>query len=71
MTTSFPDLVVGALVVWPSAPGAPLGVVVEVDGPRVRVRFDGDPELKSSMRGQTQSSESDSQEWSDASAQAP
>lgn len=40
------DLVAGALVTWPSAPGAPVGVVTEVDGPRIRVRFDGDDESK-------------------------
>ncbi len=40
------ELVAGALVTWPSAPGAPVGVITEVDGPRVRVRFDGDDESK-------------------------
>ena len=40
------DLVAGALVRWPTAPGSPLGVVAEVDGPRIRVRFDGDSESK-------------------------
>ncbi len=44
--TSAPELVVGALVCWPTAPGSPLGVVLEVDGPRIRVRFDGDAEPK-------------------------
>lgn len=39
-------IVRGAVVRWPSAPGEPVGVVEEVDGPRVRVRFDGDPEPK-------------------------
>ena len=40
------DLVAGALVQWPDAPGAPLGVVTQVDGPRLHVRFDEDPEPK-------------------------
>ena len=40
------DLVLGALVRWPSAPGAPVGVIHEVDGPRIKVRFDGDGESK-------------------------
>ena len=40
------DLVAGALVRWPSAPGAPVGVITEVDGPRIKVRFDGDGEAK-------------------------
>ena len=40
------ELVAGGLVRWPTAPGSPMGVVVEVDGPRVRVRFDGDSESK-------------------------
>lgn len=31
---------------WPSAPGAPEGVITEVDGPRIRVKFDGDDEAK-------------------------
>jgi ATP-dependent helicase HepA len=44
--TSAPELVVGALVCWPTAPGSPLGVVLDVDGPRIRVRFDGDAEPK-------------------------
>jgi len=39
-------IVRGAVVRWPSAPGEPIGVVEEVDGPRLRVRFDGDPEPK-------------------------
>ncbi len=34
------------MVRWPSAPGEPIGVVEEVDGPRLRVRFDGDSEPK-------------------------
>lgn len=38
------DLVVGALVRWPAAPGSPVGVVLELDASRVRVRFDGDDE---------------------------
>jgi SNF2 family DNA or RNA helicase len=40
------SVVTGALVEWPDAPGAPLGVVTEVDGQRVHVRFDGDPGVK-------------------------
>jgi ATP-dependent helicase HepA len=40
------DVVAGAVVRWPSAPGAPIGVVSEIDGPRIRVRFDGEPEPK-------------------------
>ena len=40
------DLPVGALVQWPDAPGAPLGVITEVDGPRIHVRFDHDAEQK-------------------------
>ena len=40
------NLVVGALVRWPSAPGAPLGVIDQVDGLRIRVRFDGNDEAK-------------------------
>lgn len=40
------ELVSGALVRWPSAPGAPVGVITEVDGPRIRVRFDGENESK-------------------------
>lgn len=40
------DLVAGALVRWPSAPGSPIGVVIEVDGPRLKVRFDGESETK-------------------------
>lgn len=40
------DLVAGALVQWPDAPGAPLGVVTQVDGPRLHVRFDADPDPK-------------------------
>lgn len=37
-------LVAGALVRWPGGPGAPLGVILEVDGPRIKVRFDEDPQ---------------------------
>ena len=51
------DLVAGALVRWSSAPGSPMGVVVEVDGPRIRVRFDGEAESKSSMPTPALSSE--------------
>jgi hypothetical protein len=40
------ELVAGSLVQWPSAPGAPLGVVTEVDGLRVHVRFDRDADPK-------------------------
>lgn len=40
------ELVAGGLVRWPTAPGSPVGVVVEIDGPRIRVRFDGDTESK-------------------------
>ena len=40
------NLVVGALVRWPSAPGAPLGVIDQVDGLRICVRFDGNDEVK-------------------------
>ncbi|MGH4013317.1 MAG: DEAD/DEAH box helicase [Pseudonocardiaceae bacterium] len=36
----------GALVRWATAPGSPIGVVQEVDGPRVRVHFDGEDESK-------------------------
>jgi hypothetical protein len=36
----------GTLVRWPSATGSPLGVVTDVDGDRVHVRFDGDAEVK-------------------------
>ena len=36
----------GALVRWPSAPGSPLGVITDVDGDRVHVRFDDDGEVK-------------------------
>ena len=36
----------GALVRWPSAPGSPLGVITDVDGDRVHVRFDDDDEVK-------------------------
>ena len=32
-------LVPGALVRWPSAPGSPLGVITNIDGDRVHVRF--------------------------------
>jgi hypothetical protein len=39
-------LVPGALVRWPSAPASPLGVVTDVDGDRVHVRFDDDGEVK-------------------------
>jgi ATP-dependent helicase HepA len=39
-------LVMGALVRWPTAPGSPVGVVLEVDGQHLRVRFDGDGEAK-------------------------
>lgn len=35
-------LPVGALVRWSAAPGSPLGVVRELDGPRVSVLFDGE-----------------------------
>jgi hypothetical protein len=38
------SLVAGALVQWPSGPGSPIGVILEVDGPRIKVRFDGDPQ---------------------------
>ena len=44
MTTAA-ELVTGSVVRWPSAPGSPLGVVVEHDGLRVLVRFDGNNEL--------------------------
>jgi superfamily II DNA or RNA helicase len=40
------DLIAGALVRWPSAPGEPVGVIHEVEGPRIRVRFDGETESK-------------------------
>ncbi|MGH4015562.1 MAG: AAA family ATPase [Pseudonocardiaceae bacterium] len=40
------DLVVGALVRWATAPGSPIGVIQEVDGPRIRIRFDGETESK-------------------------
>jgi SNF2 family DNA or RNA helicase len=40
------EVVVGALVRWPTAPGSPVGVVIEIDGARLRVRFDGDAEPK-------------------------
>ncbi len=40
------DLVVGALIRWATAPGSPIGVVLELDGPRVRVRFDGEDDSK-------------------------
>ena len=39
-------LMPGTLVRWPSATGSPLGVVTDVDGDRVHVRFDGDAEVK-------------------------
>ncbi len=39
-------LVAGALVRWPTAPGSPIGVIVEIDERRIRVRFDGDTESK-------------------------
>ncbi len=39
-------LPVGSLVRWSSAPGSPLGVVQDVDGPRLSVRFDGEDEPK-------------------------
>lgn len=39
-------LAVGALVSWPAVPGAPVGVVTELDGSRIQIRFDGDPEPK-------------------------
>src|SRR4051812_37059207 len=40
------ELVAGALVHWPSAPGSPPGVMPEVAGPRMRVRFEGEPQSK-------------------------
>ena len=40
------ELVPGGLVRWPSAPGSPIGVVLEIDGPRIKVRFDGVGESK-------------------------
>ena len=40
------NFVPGALVRWPSAPGAPLGVIVKDEGSRIRVRFDNDEEVK-------------------------
>lgn len=38
--------VLGGLVRWPSAPGCPVGVVVEHNGQRVFVRFDREDEPK-------------------------
>lgn len=35
------QLVRGALVAWQKGPGSPLGVIYQVDGPRITVRFDG------------------------------
>ena len=40
------ELLVGTVARWPSAPGSPLGVVVQHDGLRVHVRFDGSDEPK-------------------------
>lgn len=40
------ELVAGSLVQWPGAPGAPLGIVIEVDGLRLHVRFDRDDDPK-------------------------
>ena len=40
------ELIAGAVVRWPSAPGSPLGVVVEHDDLRIHVRFDGNDELR-------------------------
>ena len=40
------SLVPGALVRWPSAPGAPLGVIVKDEGDRIYVRFDNDEDVK-------------------------
>ena len=39
-----PDLVVGALASWPASPGSALGVVMEVEGRNIRIRFDGETE---------------------------
>ncbi len=39
-------LVPGALVRWPSAPGSSFGVITDVDGDSVHVRFDDDSEVK-------------------------
>ena len=41
-----PDLVPGAVVSWPTAPGSPTGVVLNVHNGRVAVLFDDDPEPK-------------------------
>lgn len=36
-----PPLVVGALVSWSASPSAELGVITEIDGRNVKIRFDG------------------------------
>ncbi len=69
MTTT-PELVVGALVRWPAGPGEPMGIVLEVDGPRMRVRFDGDTEPKVSTLVRMSSSGSNCLEWSSERVQA-
>lgn len=40
------ELVVGALACWPASPGAGLGVVIEVDGRNVNIRFDEEAEVR-------------------------
>lgn len=40
------DLVVGALASWPASPGSGLGVVTEVDGRNIRIRFDAEAEQR-------------------------
>ena len=39
-----PELVVGALASWSAAPGSGLGVVTELNGRNIRIRFDGESE---------------------------
>ena len=40
------ELVTGGVVRWPSAPGSPLGVVLDHDNLRTSVRFDGNDEIR-------------------------
>ena len=44
--TAAAELVTGGVVRWPSAPGSPLGVVLDHDDLRISVRFDGDDEVR-------------------------
>ncbi len=53
-----------------AGPGEPMGIVPEVDGPRMRVRFDGDTEPKVSTLVRMSSSGSNCLEWSSERVQA-